>query len=629
MISQGALNNTLRNAIFKSKIDENISLTNEQIEILSIMSSNNLFLSAPTSFGKTFLVLEYIKRNTSILNNIIFIVPTLALMNELLRKIYDLFGDEYNICINQEEDFSTKNFFIFVPERSDIKFLNKVKNLKIDLLIFDEIYKLKHASRKELNTDDRILLMNKVYLQLIDISSKVFLLGPFIKEIHFYKTQLDIVRFYTNYLPVYNEVEYVKNTDWYKDIDYPNELIYFSSPQSIYASIDKICDNVPENEHYMEIFKKEIDYLTNNIGSSWYVVDLLKRGIGIHHGKTPMYLRKFYENAFNKGQMKILLCTNTLMEGINTPTQRLIITDDPGSIFKLNNLMGRVGRLNPKSSVIGQIIIANDKAKEYYKNINKWSELTIVAEDEKVETEDEILFLNKKPNSVEQETSYKEKLDYLKNRFTILEEDIKKLDVRISKVYEFAKDNYITKLNDCNDVYEIINIIIPLLGRIGYIFNKENFKNIGKGYLPYKRYIIDLLNGNSIKDMVQIFNSQYNTARNKSNINLFIDKIFELRTWIKFKLSKILNYFELFNLNINDNKWLKIFVGLLTSFCEKNILDKVLEDLGIEDQDISKVKKIIKNDKISTSNVIREIRKNRILLDESVSPFTKNNIANI
>ena len=79
--------------------------------------------------------------------------------------------------------------------------------------------------------------------------------------------------------------------------------------------------------------------------------------------------------------------------------------------------MGRVGRLNPKARVIGQIIIANDKAKEYYKNINKWSELTIVAEDEKIETEDEILFLNKKPNSIEQETSYKEKLDFLKNNF--------------------------------------------------------------------------------------------------------------------------------------------------------------------------------------------------------------------
>ena len=85
----------IRRVIFKSKIDPNISLTKYQIEILNILTDNNLFLSAPTSFGKTFLMLEYIKRNEESLKNIIFIVPTLALMNELLRKIYNMFGKEY------------------------------------------------------------------------------------------------------------------------------------------------------------------------------------------------------------------------------------------------------------------------------------------------------------------------------------------------------------------------------------------------------------------------------------------------------------------------------------------------------------------------------------------------------
>ena len=97
------LSERIRRVIYKSKIDSNIVLTKYQIEILRILSDNNLFLSAPTSFGKTFLMLEYIKRNESTLKNIIFIVPTLALMNELLKKIYNLFGDKYNICINNNE----------------------------------------------------------------------------------------------------------------------------------------------------------------------------------------------------------------------------------------------------------------------------------------------------------------------------------------------------------------------------------------------------------------------------------------------------------------------------------------------------------------------------------------------
>lgn len=110
-----------------SMLDSNIKLTSQQIEILSILKKNNIFISAPTSFGKTFIVLEYIKRNIEELNNIVIIVPTIALMNELLKKIYYYFSDFYNICINSFEVIEERNIFIFVPERSDSGFLDKVE----------------------------------------------------------------------------------------------------------------------------------------------------------------------------------------------------------------------------------------------------------------------------------------------------------------------------------------------------------------------------------------------------------------------------------------------------------------------------------------------------------------------
>ena len=75
----------------RSMVNKEIILNRYQMEILNILNENNLFLSAPTSFGKTFLMLEFIKRNEGKLNNIIFIIPTLALMNELLKKIYNSF----------------------------------------------------------------------------------------------------------------------------------------------------------------------------------------------------------------------------------------------------------------------------------------------------------------------------------------------------------------------------------------------------------------------------------------------------------------------------------------------------------------------------------------------------------
>ncbi len=60
----------INNAVKQSLLDEEIILTNEQVECLNILNDNNLFLSAPTSFGKTFIALEYIARNKHLLDNI-------------------------------------------------------------------------------------------------------------------------------------------------------------------------------------------------------------------------------------------------------------------------------------------------------------------------------------------------------------------------------------------------------------------------------------------------------------------------------------------------------------------------------------------------------------------------------
>ena len=103
-----------------------------------------------------------------------------------------------------------------------------------------------------------------------------------------------------------------------------------------------------------------------------------------------------------------------------------------------------------------------------------------------------------------------------------------------------------------------------------------------------------------------------------------------MKKYIKFTLSKILNYFELFNLN-SDNSYLNMFRGLLSKFSDFEGHDKILDDLGIEEKDFNIISRYIKSDEInSTSNIIKSIKKNKnkILL-ENVSPFTKHNIKNL
>ena len=626
------LRNNISKIIYKSKLDENISLTKYQVEILNILQDNNIFLSAPTSFGKTFVMLEFIKRNTDTLKNIVFIIPTIALMNELLKKIYNNLGDEYNICINSDETIEEKNIFVFVPERSNANFIEITKKIDIDFLVFDEIYKLQ-GTKKEIRTDDRLIYMNKVYLELVKISKKIALLGPYINSVEFSNTNIDIVKFYTNYMPVYNEINVLEETkEWKDEIEFDNQLIYFKSPQSIYKNIDEILNTIPENNYYTELYKNEIEFLKENIGEEWYVIDLLKRGIGIHHGKTPMYLRKFYENEYNKKNIKVLLCTDTLMEGINTPTESLLIVDNPGSAFKLNNLIGRVGRLNPEHPVIGNVIICNKEILQDLININSWLDLKIRAEDEEVLSDDEILYLNKKYSDEKKNNQYKEKIDLLKENYNITTEDMVNNNLELDKVLNLFSKGIIRELENSQSVYQCIVAATKLIPGPSYIFNKDRFNNLNLNinYLPYKRYINDILNKRPFKEIIKTFNLEYNISGDLENINLFIDALYNLNNFIKFKFSKIINYINVTKIDVvNDN--LKTFISLLTTFNKLEISYKILDDLGIANDDAQKIIQVLKLDNnISASKMMKILKDNKIkLINEINSPFSKNNIYNM
>lgn len=626
------LKNNINKIIYKSKLDNKITLTKYQIEILNILKDNNIFLSAPTSFGKTFIMLEFIKRNLENLKNIVFIIPTIALMNELLKKIYDSFEDDYNICINSDETIEERNIFVFVPERTDSNFLEITKKIDIDLLIFDEIYKLQ-GTKSDINTDDRLIYMNKVYLELVKIAKKIALLGPYINNVEFSNTKIDIVKFYTNYMPVYNEINMLDETkEWNEEISFENQLVYFKSPQSIYKNINNILTYVPEDDRYKTLYSKEIEFLQKNIGESWYVIDLLKRGIGIHHGKTPMFLRKFYENEYNKKNIKVLLCTDTLMEGINTPTESLLIVDNPGSAFKLNNLIGRVGRLNPKNPVIGKIVICNREILQDLININNWLDLKIRAEDEEILSDDEVLYLDKKYSDEEKNRQYNEKIEKLGKNHNITPKDIVNRNLQLNKVIKLFEEDIFTELENSQNIYQCIVATTKLIPGPSYFFHKDRYNNLGIpiGYLPYKKYINDILNGKPFKEIINMFNLEYNSNNDIENINLFIDALYNLNNYIKFKFSKILNYVDIVQKTI-VNESLKTFMSLLTSFNKLETSYKILDDLGIENEDAQKIIQILNLDNnISASKMIKLLKTNKQKLLKNISsPFSKNNIDNI
>lgn len=132
---------------FKVDVGEEKPLTlhREQSFLLKrLLEGKNIAVSAPTSFGKSFVIDAYIKIKKP--NNVLIIVPTLALTDETRRRLYKKFAHEYKIITTSDVELSEKNIFIFPQERA-MNYINIVESF--DIMIVDEFYKASSKFDKE------------------------------------------------------------------------------------------------------------------------------------------------------------------------------------------------------------------------------------------------------------------------------------------------------------------------------------------------------------------------------------------------------------------------------------------------------------------------------------------------
>lgn len=591
---------SLYNSFCRSLYDNNVVMHPQQIECLNyLLKGENLLISAPTSFGKTFVALEYISRKKC--NNIVFVVPTLALMNELFSKIRKNFGDYYNIVQNGYENINDRNIIIIVPERADVELLSKISS--VDLLVFDEIYKLQRTNQREnsRNDDKRIISLNRGYFELVNRSKQVLLLGPFIKDIAFERTQLmeNITKYITDYSPVYTKIIFMEEKDEfvYDEIDNDNaKLIYFNDPHSIYEFCVKMLVNVELEDESNSLTNWCDKYITEK----WLPSELLKKGIGIHHGKLPGFMRKYIENLYNSNDIYTILCTSTLLEGINTPTSELIVYDSNNlSAFKLNNLIGRVGRLN--SFQKGLVYLFDKDLQKYLIGNDKYEEITIVAETNDITDLEEAVYLNKSIDDLDEDN-----LDLYNRLIEIL--------ARYGKTLEDLKNT------DGFVIREFIQL----------------FDNLDSILLKADKYI----KPESIYQRIQKEIKEHQADMDEATLNLFIDYLFDLAfSYIKYDLTRMVRYFDfIFSKEYLENKNnLKDKIAVIESIflhrlriycCDNDLLLKILIDLDLPYRDAKEISKMLvelDKDNISTSTVIDmlEFKYDEILKSKKIDNVSK------
>jgi hypothetical protein len=317
-----------------------------------LLAGENIAVSAPTSFGKSFVIDAFISLKKP--STVVIIVPTLALTDETRRRLQKKFANRYKIITTPDVELGPKNIFIFPQERA-INYIQKLDH--IDILIIDEFYKASITYDK-----DRAPILLKAILELGKIADQKYFLAPNIstlKDSPFTEGM--------EFIPLDFNTVFTEKYEYYKEIEKPDDdfkkghllkiLATKKTKTLIYAgtftNIDFIANTL--NEINPDLSNSLLDDFSNwlkiNYHPEYILVKLVKKGIGIHNGQLHRSLSQIQVRLFEEPEgLENIISTSSIIEGVNTSAENVIIWANKNGKPRLNdftyrNIVGRGGRM--------------------------------------------------------------------------------------------------------------------------------------------------------------------------------------------------------------------------------------------------------------------------------------------
>ncbi|WP_260989754.1 DEAD/DEAH box helicase [Paenibacillus xylanexedens] len=372
-------------------------LTNFQKKVTDLANDNfGVSVSAPTSAGKSFVFLKILLDRVieEPGSTAIYIVPTRALirqvMNDILLHIkeFDLKG--VNVSCSSETEVLIKN-----NERSNILVLTQERlyhlcadidsshNLKTKIIIIDEAQNIQSGGRG-------VLLENSIkFAQTLWPQAKIVFSSPLVENpeklletfeiangieekekfplVRQNLIKVDVKADKLVIKTVFDEEELeIGSLDFAQDgtADYKlladvalalwnnqTSIIYASEPMRSTDVIRAIAFNGGFQRLYNEKLDEFADFIEEYISNNYELANFIRRGLAFHFGSLPPIIRSGIEDLFKSGDLKIVSCTSTLLEGMNMPAKNIFVhkpekgSNEPMDKLNFWNLAGRAGRM--------------------------------------------------------------------------------------------------------------------------------------------------------------------------------------------------------------------------------------------------------------------------------------------
>ncbi|TWP28070.1 DEAD/DEAH box helicase [Apibacter muscae] len=334
-------------------------------------TSNQLAFIAPTSYGKSSIIKQFIiKKN---FQRIVIIVPTKSLLAQTYKDISSSIKG-YKLILHEEMFNQEQNFIGVLTQERAIRLLVKNPELFFEILFIDEAHKL-------LDRNSRSFLLSRV-MQLNykrNNNQKIVYLSPLIEDVSSLKTkksnignvfsqkiELDLKSFevflfdnnksffFDKYLnKEYNIDTNIEYFEYINKYSLSKNFIFNSRPKKVEEFALELINNIKKIKEDCNI-QRIINTLSKEVHKSFYMINCIQKGVIYIHAKIPNIIKEYLEYCYKKyPSINYVVANTVILEGINLPIETIFITSNGSGnkneklkIKDLVNLVGRANRLN-------------------------------------------------------------------------------------------------------------------------------------------------------------------------------------------------------------------------------------------------------------------------------------------
>lgn len=383
-------------------------LTDTQYAITQKMRGEDYFsFSGPTSLGKSFIIkdalYDIVRRDELNDHCVVVLVPTKALIGQTAADLRALLAEvpEVNVATYPSlprllQQKYRRTIFVLTPERL-LRYLgNPVR--EIDYLVVDEAQKViaKNDARSSLyyhaigeatrRFATRLVFASpsienpELFLELFGKATNGALTvrERTVAQQRYFVDLVGAKQYYFSGLNAKpQELEFPPSQENVVDLILScsgdkKAIIYINGSLKSAEFALRLADrrNVVADTKVDGLIKHVRDY----VHQDYFLASTLSRGVAFHHGKMPQEVRERVEQVFADpdSPVQFVVCTSTLLEGVNLPAKNIFVLSDrhgTSSFTKIDfeNLAGRAGRLSYDFS--GNVICVREEA-------SRWAETT-------------------------------------------------------------------------------------------------------------------------------------------------------------------------------------------------------------------------------------------------------------